>query len=188
MPIDYLPTWVFFLVSICLVVLAVETGFRVRRSARRKSADETDPTAASIASVILGLQAFMLAFTCGIVANRYDARKTLAREEANTIRTTWNRADLLPEPDRGRSKALLEDYTERRIVIARSGDLGQARDSLKGFRDTLQQLWQIAVSNGQKDLNSDIGALYLTSVNEITNLHATRTVIGLDARIPPTIW
>jgi len=188
MAIDYLPTWVFFLISIGLVVLAVETGFRVGRKVRGKSADATDPTAAAIASVILGLQAFMLAFTFGIVANRYDARRTLAREEANSIRTTWHRADLLPEPDRGRSKALLEDYTDRRIEIARSGDLGQARDSLKGFRDTLQQLWEIAAANGRADPDSHIGALYIGSVNEIANLHATRTVIGLDARIPPTIW
>jgi hypothetical protein len=188
MPIDYLPTWVFFLLSVGLVILAVETGFRLGRKVLSKNTDESQPTASSIASVILGLQAFMLAFTFGIVANRYDARRTLARDEANSIRTTWQRADFLPEADRIRSKALLKDYTERRIAIAQAGDLGQARDSLKGFRDTLRQLWDIAVTNGRTDLNSQMGALYIQSLNEIANLHATRVVIGLDARIPLTIW
>jgi hypothetical protein len=37
-------------------------------------------------------------------------------------------------------------------------------------------------------MDSDIGALYVESVNEIAKLHATRVGVGLNARIPTAIW
>ena len=44
--------------------------------------------------------AFILAFTFGIVADRYDARRALVREQAAVIRTAYLRSDFLPEPSR----------------------------------------------------------------------------------------
>ena len=49
-----------------------------------------------IAGAILALATFMLAFTFGIVADRYDTKKGLVREDANAIRTAWQRSDFLP--------------------------------------------------------------------------------------------
>ena len=188
MTIDLLPVWVLFLVTIGLVVLSVEIGFRLGRTVRRKTEDERESPASSIAGVILGLQAFMLAFTFSIVSDRYEAKKALVREDANVIRTTWNRADVLPEPDRAKAKALLQEYLERRIAVMGSRDMGFARESVVHARGIQRQLWDMAVVHGRTDLNSDIGALYLDSVNEIANLHALRVGLGLYARIPTAIW
>ena len=44
-----------------------------------------------------------MAFTFGIVSDRYDARKALVREEANAIRTAWFRSDFLAVQDRDRA-------------------------------------------------------------------------------------
>ncbi len=188
MTIDVLPVWVLFLVTIGLVVVSVEIGFRLGRTVRRKTEDERESPASSIAGVILGLQAFMLAFTFSIVSDRYDAKRTLVLEEANVIRTTWNRADFLPEPDRTKAKALLQEYLERRIAVMNKRDMGFARESLPHALRIQQQLWDMAVAHSRTDLNSDIGALYVDSVNEITELHASRVWLGLHARIPTAIW
>ena len=188
MPIDILPVWLLFFLTIAIVVVSVEIGFRLGRTVRRKHKDEREAPASSISGVILGLQAFMLAFTFSIVSDRYDAKKALVREEANVIRTTWNRADFLPEPDKARAKSLLQEYLERRIAVTKSRDMVFARESGVHALGVQRQLWDMAVVHGRTDLNSDIGALYLDSVNEIANLHALRVGLGLYARIPTAIW
>jgi hypothetical protein len=37
-------------------------------------------------------------------------------------------------------------------------------------------------------MNSPIAALYITSLNQMIDMHALRVTIGLDARIPIAIW
>ena len=49
---------------------------------------------------------------------RFDARRSLIVEEANDIGTTYLRAQLLTEPERGESLALLKDYTDAAIDLA----------------------------------------------------------------------
>jgi hypothetical protein len=188
MPIDILPVWLLFFLTIGLVVGSVELGFRLGRTVRRKTQDEREAPASSISGVILGLQAFMLAFTFSIVSDRYDAKKALVREEANVIRTTWNRADFLPEPDRAKAKALLQEYLERRLAVMNRRDLAFARETGAYSVGIQRQLWDMAVVHGRTDMNSDIGALYLESVNEVASLHALRVGIGLQSRIPTAIW
>ena len=66
MTIDTLPAWVNFLVSVGVVLLSAEIGFRVGRAVRGKTKDEGESPALSISGVILGLLSFMLAFTFGM--------------------------------------------------------------------------------------------------------------------------
>ena len=187
MIIDILPVWVLFFVTIGLVLLAVEIGFRLGRTVRGKTDDERESPASSISGVILGLQAFMLAFTFGIVSDRHDAKKALVREEANVIRTTFDRADFLPEPDRTKTKELLIEYVDKRVAFARARDLALVGTGMANARQIQLQLWEIAAANGRRD-NSDIAALFVESVNEIVRLHATRVGTGIHARIPTIIW
>ena len=48
---------------------------------------------------MLGLMAFMMAFTIGIVISQHGDRKAMVVEEANAIGTAWLRAGFLEEPD-----------------------------------------------------------------------------------------
>ncbi len=66
-------------------------------------------SAGSVIAVSLGLLAFMLAFTFGIAANRFDTRKQLVLDEINAIGTTYLRANTLPEPPRTKIRKLLRD-------------------------------------------------------------------------------
>ena len=45
----------------------------------------------------LALLAFMLGFTVGLAASRFDVRRGLVIDEANAIGTTSSRGGLLPE-------------------------------------------------------------------------------------------
>jgi hypothetical protein len=188
MLIDLLPIWVLFLISMGLVLLSAEIGFRLGRTARARADGERESPASSISGTILGLQAFMLAFTFGIVSDRYDTKKELIRAEADAIRAAYHRADFLPEPDSTRSKALMEEYVDRRIEAGEKREAQLAHNLLGQSLRTQQQLWDIAVANTRNNMDSEVGALYVESINDIANLHARRVSTALQARIPTGIW
>src|SRR5688572_28290755 len=135
----------------------------------------------------------MLAFTFGIVAERFDTRKELVRDEANTIRTTWQRCDFLPEPDHGEARGLLREYVRARLAVARaiqSGTMSEEALTQARLESELVQdrLWQMAVVNARKDMNSDVAALYIDSLNRMIEVHNSGIVVGVQQRIPAGIW
>lgn len=188
MIIDLVPVWLLFFLMVGVVMLSSEIGYRIGLKVWGKAKAERESPASAISGTILGLQAFMLAFTFGIVSDRYDTKKSLVREEASAIRSAWHLADFLPEPERARSKSLFKDYLDQRISLVEKGDLHLITLSLDKTLSMQRELWDIAVVNGKADMNSDIGSLYVESLNEIANLNANRLTIGLQARIPTAIW
>ena len=190
MIIDALPVWLLFLVTTALVVFTVEIGFRLGKIVRRRSAEERESPVSAIAGAILGLLAFMLAFTFSITSDRYDTKKALVREEANVLRTAWQRSDFLQEPDRAKTRTLLREYADKRIAFAHSLDPGNAQVTVDDATRIQHEIWATAVHSAKTDpfMNSDIGAMYLESLNQIADLHALRVNQGLQARVPSGIW
>lgn len=190
MTLDTIPTWAFFAGMVLLVLLSTEAGYRIGRRAHRRSEEELEAPISSISSSILGLGGFILAFTFGIVSNRYDARKVLVIEEANAVRTAYHRADFLPVSDAGEARKLLRDYLDLRLDFVEEGSLDPERLNEVLSRTSLIQdrLWDVAVAHGRTDMNSEIGSLYIQSLNDIFETHARRLAVGLQARIPGEIW
>ena len=188
MSIDSIPIWVFFVGTILLVLASIEAGYRSGTRSHR-SEDEKEAPVSGVSGAILGLAAFMLAFTFGIVAERYDARKALVREDANAIRTTWLRSDFLPEPDRAETRKLIRTYLDLRLAFTQGEFNARRAQDVLVKSDRIQgRLWAIAVANGKADLNSDVAALYVESLNEMFDVHALRKAIGLQARVPAGVW
>lgn len=190
MNMDIIPIWALFAGTIIIIMLAIEVGFRLGHAVRRKSEDEKESPVSAIAGSILGLSAFMLAFAFGIVSERYDTRRGLVREDANAIRTAYQRADFLPEPDRAEAKELLKQYVDGRVKFAEEGSLApeSVKTMLSEMKRIQDSLWDMAVVNARKDMNSDVAAMYIDSLNEVNAVHATRVAIAVQARIPLEIW
>lgn len=178
----------FFVGTAALVLLSVEIGFRLGHAAHRRSEGEKESPVAAMAGAILGLVAFMLAFTFGIASSRVDARKELIRNEANAIETTWLRADFLEQPDRQEVKSLLVRYLDERLASVDARTFEEIDAIITKTRGIHDRLWAIAVANGKKDLNSDVAALYIDSLNEMFNLHHQRVAVGVQTRIPIGVW
>jgi hypothetical protein len=193
MRIDAIPIWIQFVGTILIVMLFIDLGYRFGRIIHRRSTDEKESPVSAIAGSVLGLVAFMLAFTFGIVAERYDARKGLVREEANTVRTAWLRSEFLPESDRAEAARLLRQYVDERLdgirlVQTHEKTLEHMTKVLADAERIQTRLWDMAVLNARKDMNSDVAALYLDSLNQLIEIHASRVAIGLQQRIPSAIW
>lgn len=190
MNLDQVPIWVFLIGTVLLVMLFIEVGFRLGNHAHRKSDDEKESPISGVAGAVLSLTAFVLAFTFAIVADRYDARKALVRDDANAIRVAYQRADFLPEADRVHSKQQLRKYLDARLAFAQAGAMdraGVARTVAE--TDRIQRdLWRIAVANARVDMNSDVAALYIEALNEMSSVHASRLAIGVRTRVPIGIW
>ena len=121
MRMDEIPLWLLFVGTILMVVGTIEVGYLLGQAARRRSADEKESPVSAIAGTVLALLAFILAFTFGIVADRYDSRRELVREQADSIRTAYLSADFLPEPGRDESKELFHTYVATLVQAASCG-------------------------------------------------------------------
>ena len=97
--IDGLPLWALYIITISIVLISAEAGWRLGNARQRPDHEENAPVGAIVGATI-GSLAFLLAFTFGSAASRFDTRKQPVLQEANAIGTTYLRADFLPEPQR----------------------------------------------------------------------------------------
>jgi len=183
--LDLLPIWGVFLATVAVVLLAVEGGFRLGQYRRRRSEQEDKPPVGEMVAATLALLAFMLAFTFGLAASRFDVRRGLVIDEANAIGTTYLRAGLLPEPHRSDVRSLLREYVDVRLEAVQPGKLSR---SIGRSEELHARLWAHAVAVGEKNPGSIVVGLFIASLNEVIDLHAKRLALGVRNRIPGTIW
>lgn len=188
MDLKDMPVLLLLLTTFVLVILSIEFGYLVGKAIRKRQEVETESTVSSISGYVLALLAFIIAFTFGIVTDRFQARKDLVREEANMIRTSWMRADFLPDSQRVEAKNLIKEYATLRLTAVRSQEIDQIKQAITQCSQIRDQLWNMAVTEAKKDMNSDVAALYIESLNDIANINASRVVVGLHTRIPEGIW
>lgn len=183
-PLDQIPLWCFFLIATVVGLLALEGGYRFGRWRHARQSEEKEAPVAAMVASLLGLLAFMLAFTFGMAAARFDARRTAVLEEANSIGTTYLRTRLLPEPERTETADLLRKYTELRVQYIVSGRVSELMTRSEEFHG---QLWLRGVAAAEK-VPTPITGLFLQSLNETIDMHAKRVFVSLRSRLPVTIW
>lgn len=182
--LDYLPIWAIYLITVGIGLLAVEIGFQFGKFWRaRHQKDDVSGLGAMIGST-LGLWAFLLAFLVGIASNRFDERRFLVINEANSIGTTYLRAGFLPEPYASQTRELLREYAALRLKVVELA----THESAKTRSDAIHaELWKMAEEAAK--MNKDpIIASYISSLNETIDLHASRVTALEAAKMPFTIY
>jgi len=184
-PLDLIPQWLFLPLAIAVGMLAVESGYRFGRWRHSRVSEEKDAPVAAMVASVLGLLAFMLAFTFSLAAARFEARRLAVLEEANAIGTTYLRARLLPEPQRSEIMDLLRKYTD-----LRAHNLTEARiaEVITRSEELHEQVWSRAVAVADKNPASIMTGLFIQSLNQVIDLHSKRVLVGLRSRIPFSIW
>lgn len=186
---DTVVTMLIFLTTIAGVIFSIELGFRLGRRAKKRSAEEEkDSSVSAIAAAILGLVAFILAFTFSIVTDRYEMRKALVRDEANTIGTAYLRTDFLPENERLVAKKLFREYLDVRLAATKTHNLENIHAALIESKGIQRQLWKMGAMNAGRDMNSNVASMYLDSLNKMIEINRLRVDIGLGSQIPVGIW
>jgi hypothetical protein len=122
-------------------ILMVLAGKLVRNRFLRKDEQESRGGVTSLLGALFGLWGFILAFTFGNSASRFDSIRSAMVEEANAIRNVLLRSEALPDSIQGGFRDDLRKYLEARI------DYYNYSDDKEKFEKTKQD----AVSIG-KDL------------------------------------
>jgi hypothetical protein len=185
---DAIPIWILFTATVVIMVIAIELGYVLGNSIRLRSKHEKESSVSNSVGYTFSMLGFFLVFMFGIVYSRYDSKKELVREEANSIRTTFMRSDFLPEKDQQEAKELLIKYVDLRLEAVKTRNLEKVQKALKESVKIQNQLWNMTVVNARKDMNSDVAALYIESLNDMNNLQVMRIAVGLQTRIPNGIW
>jgi hypothetical protein len=183
-PLDTLPLWGLFIFILAVVLLSVEGGYRLGKYRRSRHEEEKEAPLGTMVGATLGLLAFILAFTFGLAATRFDTRRQVLLNEANAIGTTYLRAGMLPERAQ-QIRDLLRAYVGARLEAVQSEKVAEG---VRRSEEIQQQVWLEAETIAQKTPNSIVVGLFVQSLNQLIDLHAERLQAGLRSRIPGAIW
>jgi hypothetical protein len=184
--LDSLPIVGVFVAFAIVSMLLYEGGFRLGRWWQdREPGEQEGPTSLLVGS-ILALLAFLLAVTMSMASDRFDTRRGIVLDEANSIGTTYLRAGYLPEPQSTQIRELLREYVPLRIVVTDVKAADLAAD-IRRSQEILTELWTISEGIAKVTDQGDLVSLYLDSLNQTIDLNETRLVAGLYARVPETV-
>lgn len=180
---DVLPLWLLSLLVIAIVLVSNEVGWRLGSHQQQMQGIEGKTPISAPVGATMGLLAFLLAFTFGMAATRFDSRKQAVMQEANAIGTAYLRTSFLPEQPRAEARQILRDYAALRSggIATILSDAGMTQAA-----DMQNRLWAI-VSDAMLAANTEALSLLTQSVNEIIDLDTIRVTINRN-RIPASIW
>ena len=165
--------------------MAVWFGNAVLSRYRTKDT-ETSEDLGIIQTATLTLLARIIGFTFSMAIDRHDNREILEEGEANAIGTQYLRADLLPDSASDKTKELLRQYLEQRILFYSK----QSKEKVQEIRlrtDELQDaLWK-AVLPTARSQPSPTTALVVSGMNDVLNAQGYVQAAWWN-RIPYPAW
>jgi len=182
--LDPIPIVGVFVLIAAILLGVFEVGYRVGRWRQEKTPDEKEGPTTMLVGSLLALMAFLLAVTMGMASDRFDTRRSLVLEEANAIGTTYLRAGYLPQPYGADSQALLREYVPLRVNVA---DQQVRAANFARSTEIHAELWAIAEELARATPDSVVLGLYIDSLNQTIDLHATRATAIVYARVPETV-
>lgn len=183
--LDTLPIGGIFVMFTIVALISSEGGYRIGRWWQNHSPDEKEGPTAMIVGSLLALMGFLLAITMGMASDRFDTRRGLVLEEANSVGTTYLRAGYLPEPASSEIRELLREYVPIRIV--ETSDLEDVRVRMARSVEIHEQLWSITEQLARTTPESQVLALFIVSLNETFDVHEKRVTVGVYGRVPETV-
>lgn len=172
-------------ISVLLVLASMALGnFLGVRSSRKGKL--SDASIGSAVAAILGLLAFLLAFTFNSTAERFLQRKALLLNEVNAISTTYLRADLLPREQRRGVRELLAEYVALRDFDPKQ--LENFDERVLRSKEIHDALWGVVATLSQQDYDSVRLGKFVDTLNELIDYNNSRIHVGARYRIPSPIW
>jgi hypothetical protein len=181
-----LTSWELGLFFFAVVFGATGLGVLLGHRVRHLSESLKEPFGA-LQVALLGLVALLLAFGLSLAVSRYENRRSNIVTEANTIGTTYLRAQTLAEPVRSRSLDLLVRYTRSALRFSDDVPGTDEADAARAQEQRLQrQLWSLAGDALDKAPTASAPRLYVETLNEMFDAETVR-VASLSNRVPTAV-
>jgi MFS family permease len=184
---DLLPAWAIFVGTTALVLISIYVGVFLARFWHKRSPPEKDASVSTLVGATTALLAFLLAFTFGLAASRFDAKRGFLLDEVNAIGTAFLRAGLIPEPHRTAVRTLLKEYVDIRVELYQHPEKAEQLIPRSGELQGL--MWAHAEALVNADLrNPPIVSLFVSSLNEMFDMQTKRITIGVYYQMPTALW
>lgn len=176
------PIWVIGGIATVLMVAAAEARYWLGRRST-----SCDSGVGAVKAAVLALVGLLLAFSYSIAASHYDRRKYVVVDEAASLITCWQRADLAEEPGRSRARVVLGKIVDARLrSFSRDVDpaeAGQIEADIVAFH---RELWAIAAGQLNGSAEPEKHMLLAQSVNDVIARSADRASVN-DHRVPGAV-
>jgi hypothetical protein len=181
-----LPSWAVALLIFAVVGGACVAGAVAGRYLRRHSDAVREPIGV-LQGALLGVVGLILAFGLSLAVGRYEDRRAAVVGDANTIGTTYLRAQMLAEPQRSASLDLLRGYTDLAIRLSHEVPSSDAMRRTTAEQSELQRrLWRLARQSVDEAPTATAPRLYIETLNEMIDQQTVR-VAGLNNRVPGAV-
>lgn len=182
-PLDYLPIWCVYLLTAAVLFLSIEAGYRLGLFMQKRWPDQAESGVGTMVGASLAFLGFLLALITSLAVNIFNERRALVVEEANAIGTTYLRAEYLEEPYSTETRELLREYVDTRLTAL---ERGKRDASIARAEEIHQELWSRVVIIARNN-PTPTTALYISSLNDVIDIHSKRVNIQLGVRVPPAI-
>jgi len=128
------------LILLAACIFMVRFGRFVRNKFFRTDQQESKGGVNSLLGALFGLWGFVLAFTFGNAASRFDNVRSMMVDESNAIRNAVLRVQTFPDSLRGGLKEDLKNYLQARIDYNNSADLeklNKAKEDAQKFGNSV---------------------------------------------------
>lgn len=164
------------LILFAAMFVMLEVGRRIGNR-QLKDSESTPSGVGAIEGAIFALLGLLIAFTFSGASERFDSRRKLVVEEANSIGTAYLRIDMLPADAQPRMRELFRLYLDSRLETYRKlPDFNAARAELTKSADLQNQIWKLAVIAGRETGSASSHMLVLPALNQMIDITTTRTM------------
>ncbi|MCE5293370.1 MAG: hypothetical protein LLF94_01990 [Chlamydiales bacterium] len=180
-----LPVWAYFILTALVSFLALALGRQIARHIVKQNPLEVQPPLDYMVAAMLGLLAFILAFTFQLAANRFDQRREAVLLEANAIGTTFLRAGYIPEPYQKEVRSLLIEYANLKLQLVGYNPSNEIQQKIQEVQG---ELWSYAVTIVEKGNQTNPMSLFISSLNDLIDIHARRVLYATSFKVPTILW
>ena len=181
----FIPLWAVYVGTVAMILICLELGYRFSKIKGKGTGEFNVSTLGSMVGATLGLLAFILALSFGAGITRFQAKKQAMLDEVNAIGTTYLRTEFLSGEAERQSKLLLSEYVTVRLDSAVTRNLPYI---LKRSDEIHDELWAIAMASRRDSIPPPYVASYISSLNEMIDIHLIRLTAGARSAIPGIIW
>lgn len=184
-----------FFITLAIMLLSIEAGFRLGKRSQINIAKAQASQVRAIMGAVLGLLAFILAFSFATGQSHYEIRVQQQVEEAQLARKAYFQAEFLPAPYPAQAQQILHKYVSDRVLadqLAKQDQIPEVLELADEAEQMHQVLWRIAASTEALRSASSGGTLGTTPFTEMVSglidIHAQRVQAALMNRIPNVLW
>ena len=173
------------LLTLTLILGSIYAGYGLYNLFKRSRPETVIEPSGTAVGALMGLLAFMLAFSFGMGATKLDERKQALLQEINAIGTLYLRSDLMGS-ESAEYKQLLREYVKLRVDVRKNPqdvDIPQVLGEIDGM---CAEIWSRAFDHATIN-NGPMDALLLASANDVVDAFEERVFFGLQ-HLPIVIW